>query len=248
MANGDAFNLRELTLVVKQSKKYSKEFKPEFSKREYVRKRENTTEKVFISEELKKQITDILVVPIENNFLYQIIYKIIKNRLSCDDLYYDFIEKVLSRINDGRFYYKEEFSLKTYLGTMATNFAIDHYRRIKRDANSLTDYSREMVTESGSDDSYEGKQRFVVGNKHLISEEFDIEKEEPIDKVFRCLELIRGHEEYFYLEQRILGAKYQEISNKFGIPLGTIKGKLHRGMKLIESRMSELEIKEHKNE
>jgi DNA-directed RNA polymerase specialized sigma24 family protein len=51
------------------------------------------------------------------------------------------------------------------------------------------------------------------------------------------LKLVEGEYGYLFLEERLLGLSYEEISTKYGVPIVTVKGNLHRIVKLLESRI-----------
>lgn len=168
-----------------------------------------------ITAEIKAEV--LAVISKRENFLYHMVVKSVGVD-DAEDVYADFVEKIVILLNENRFNYDQStgFVLSTYLGKICTNFLVDHARKVS------TRFRKTQIADRDID----------FARLNIVDKPY----EDSLDKSFRALKLVEGEYGFLYLEDRLLGLSYEEISAKYGVPLGTVKGNLHRIVKLLESR------------
>jgi RNA polymerase sigma-70 factor (ECF subfamily) len=91
------------------------------------------------------------------------ILRIVKDRDQAEDLYQDALIKLLTLLRDGR--YKDEGKFNAFAQRIASNVAIDHFRKLKRrNTTNVGDNERLLESHAGSFDNAE---------MHIIRKETD---------------------------------------------------------------------------
>lgn len=132
-----------------------------------------------------------------------------------DDLYQDTIMKALNYFSQ----YKEGTNLKAWLFTIMRNTFINSYRREKRKNNIIS-----VKEELSSDDLHIGSTKNTAeGN--LASKD-----------IYRMLAKLPKQ----YLgpfTRHFEGYKYHEIADELGIPLGTVKTRIHAAREILKKNL-----------
>ncbi len=150
------------------------------------------------------------------------IARFVSNREDIEDICIETFQKAFSRIE----LYDENYMFSTWLFRIGQNTAFDHLsRRQRKDENVVSlqplsgDSSLDIVSEA-------------------TSPEESVINQEEYDKWLTVIELLKG--DYKTVAKMFLvdNYGYQEIAEKLGMPLGTVKTKIHRAraqlMKMME--------------
>lgn len=146
--------------------------------------------------------------------VYNTIYNITKSTELTEDLTNDCFIKIFENIEK----YREDTNFKSWVKAMATNLAIDHYRKpdTKRTINTIDDeddYS--VLTDSISPES----EIIDIEDVSLLQE--SIQKLDPAySNVLRLL----------YFENK----SYREIADELGKPINTVKSTVFKGKQKLK--------------
>lgn len=163
---------------------------------------------------MKNQIFTVMLNK-HSSSLKAFAYSFTKDSEDANDLYQDTVIRALNYFS----HYKEGTNLKAWLFTIMRNTFINSYRRQKRRSNII------MVKEElDSDDLHMGSTKNTAeGN--LTSK--DIYR--MLAKLPKCyLDPFTRHFE---------GYKYHEIADELGIPLGTVKTRIHAAREMLKKSL-----------
>ena len=150
-----------------------------------------------------------------NSFLYYFIY----NKEDREDAIQETMAKVFSNLKK---YEIKKAKFNTWLFKIAKNTAIDYLREKNSKKWSVVDYSKDAKE----------KIKFLKHGVYLNPLEQILKKEfydfydEKINNLPNRFKKV--------IKSRIEGSSYKEISNKFNLPLNTIKVNIHKGRIILE--------------
>ena len=150
----------------------------------------------------------------------------VKSKELAEEIVNDVFVNVHKHLNN---FDNNKSSLKTWLYNIAKNIVIDNYRKKRIKTYSLD--------ELHDDEKGENKTKFETPDKELNGIETLIVKEQMnlVKGIVQSLPIAyRRIANMFFFEQ----LSYEEISNELDMPLGTVKGKIHRTRELLKKRMS----------
>lgn len=157
--------------------------------------------------------------------VFQMLLKMVNNEADAEDLTLETFVKAFKNLHT----YSPKFAFHTWLYKIATNNCIDFMRRQKGQQISMSDYG-----ESGANSTLTQKISCEEPNpeERLIQEQNAIWMQNIIRKLKPNYQLLV---EYRYFNEMT----YEEIAEKLGLPMGTVKTQLFRLremlFKLIES-------------
>ncbi len=139
-------------------------------------------------------------------FLYTVAYRLTGN----DDDAQDLVQEVLLRVRRGLGTYQPG-NLEGWLSRIATNAFLDEVRRRRRRAVELLPDEPERVIppEPGAD---------VAAEAEALP-----------DDVYQALQRLTPDYRAAVVLCDVVGLSYEEISATLGIPIGTVRSRIHRG-------------------
>jgi RNA polymerase sigma factor (sigma-70 family) len=148
-------------------------------------------------------------------FLYTVAYRLTGNREDAEDL----VQEVLLRVRRGLETYQPG-SLEGWLSRIATNAFLDDVRRRKRRPEDLLPEDPDWVLppSSGADEA-------------LAAEVLPDEIQAALLRLpedFRAAVVLCD----------VVGQSYQEISDSLGVPVGTVRSRIHRGRAMLRKALS----------
>jgi RNA polymerase sigma-70 factor (ECF subfamily) len=149
--------------------------------------------------------------------VFSLIYRVVRDRDTSEDLAQDTFVKVLNHIDR----YRPEFKFSSWLFKIANNVAIDHLRRRTVDTVSL-EGSRYATTT----DQMEATSVRVAASQESPLEE--LESRELGSAIERAIAGLRPEYRACILLRHVEDRSYEEIAAMLDIPLGTVKTYIHR--------------------
>src|SRR5207245_1891569 len=148
-------------------------------------------------------------------FLYTVAYRLTGNRDDAEDL----VQEVLLRVRRGLDTYRPG-SMEGWLSRIATNAFLDEVRRRKRRPVELLpdEADRVLPAEQAADEA-------------LAAEALPADVEEALRSLppdYRAAVVLCD----------VVGLPYHEIGDALGIPLGTVRSRIHRGRALLRRALS----------
>lgn len=147
-------------------------------------------------------------------FLYAVAYRLSGN----DDEAQDLVQESLIRVRRGLERY-EPGSLEGWLARIVTNVFLDEMRRRKRRPTAAMPDEPERVLPAApaADEVYTGLSTDIQAALESIPEEFRV-------PVVLC---------------DVADQSYEQIASTLGVPVGTVRSRIHRGRKLLRDRLTE---------
>ena len=147
-------------------------------------------------------------------FLYAVAYRLSGN----DDEAQDLVQESLIRVRRGLERY-EPGSLEGWLARIVTNVFLDEMRRRKRrPTDALPDEpERVLPAAPAADEVYVGLSADIQAALESLPEEFRV-------PVVLC---------------DVADQSYEQIAATLGVPVGTVRSRLHRGRKMLRELLSE---------
>jgi RNA polymerase sigma-70 factor (ECF subfamily) len=149
--------------------------------------------------------------------VFSLIYRVVRDRDTSEDLAQDTFVKVLNHIDR----YRPEFKFSSWLFKIANNVAIDHLRRRTIDTVSL-EGSRYATTT----DQVEATSVRVAAAQESPLEE--LESRELGSAIERAIAGLRPEYRACILLRHVEDRSYEEIAAMLDLPLGTVKTYIHR--------------------
>jgi len=157
--------------------------------------------------------------------LFYMVNKMVMSTEDAEDLTIEVFEKAFRKIES----YKPIYAFSTWLFRIATNHGIDFVRSNKKFDNvsidNDDDFRKEVIVE---EKSLNPEEEIVSNQQKKILK--NIVQKLPPD--YRRVIVLRYFEEY----------SYSEISDELGLPLGTVKARLHRSRDLLLSTLKKHNI------
>lgn len=149
--------------------------------------------------------------------LLGVILRIIPDRDIAEEVFHDAFVKIVRKV-DG--YQVEKGSIYTWMSNICRNAAIDKTRSKEfsnsQKTNPLEDYVYAYEDQAGTADYVEG-----IGVKELLA---DLNEDQ------------RFVIKYIYFK----GYTHSEISEEFGIPLGTVKSRLRASLAVLKNKLEKI--------
>ena len=148
-------------------------------------------------------------------FLYTVAYRLTGNRDDAEDL----VQEVLLRVRRGLETYQPG-SMEGWLSRIATNAFLDEMRRRRRRPLDLLpdDPERVLPPAAGADEA-------------LASEVLPDDVQEALRRLpedYRAAVVLCD----------VVGLPYQEIGEALGVPVGTVRSRIHRGRALLREALA----------
>lgn len=151
--------------------------------------------------------------------IFAYIYRWMRNRADSEDLTQDVFIKVFRALHT----YSRKSSFRAWLYRIARNRVIDHLRRKRPSTVDIDDVEEFEATDICTpEELYErssGQERLDAAIASL-------------DPLYREVLLLRHRDEL----------TYEEIVEAVGVPLGTVKARLHRARALLRKRLNEVQL------
>ena len=167
------------------------------------------------------------LLAIYKDSIYFTIFKMVKSKIDAEDLTIEAFGKAFRNIDQ----YSPEYAFSTWLFRIASNNCIDFLRRQKTrqidivstsasdDDNSLGDVFSKEATMALKYDAPDPEESIILQQKHAMLR----------DVVANLKPRYRELVEMRYFKE----LSYEEISEKLGFPLGTVKAQLFRAREML---------------
>ncbi len=149
--------------------------------------------------------------------VFSLIFRMVRDRETAEDLAQDSFIKVLNHIDR----YRPEFKLSSWLFKIANNVAIDFLRRRQLDTISL-----DGSPHAASQAEIEATSFDVAVRQESALEE--MEAKELGSAIERAITSLRPEYRSCILLRHVEGRSYEEIAATLDLPLGTVKTYIHR--------------------
>lgn len=165
------------------------------------------------------------------NFFYRLLW----DRAAAEDLTQEVFLKVYRRRKE----YKPQAKFSTYLYRIGRNCWVDYMRRTKRERKHL---SLDTEWEGNGDEGNEGGKTLRERLASPRSEpRLEAQKEERSEALVEAVgALSEEHREVFILSA-VQGLSYDETAKTVGVPVGTVKSRMHHAVKRLRERLKEFE-------
>lgn len=151
--------------------------------------------------------------------IFAYIYRWMRNRSDSEDLTQDVFIKMFRALHT----YSRKSSFRAWLYRIARNRVIDYLRRKRPSTVDI-----EEVEEFEASDACTPEDLY---NRTNAQERLD-SAIASLDPLYREVLLLRHRDEL----------TYEEIVNAVGVPLGTVKARLHRARALLRKRLNEVQL------
>jgi RNA polymerase sigma-70 factor (ECF subfamily) len=149
--------------------------------------------------------------------VFSLIYRMVRDRETAEDLSQDTFIKVLNHIDR----YRPEFKLSSWLFKIANNVAIDHLRRRTLDTISIEGSPHAVTPDAIEATSFE-----VAGQAESPLQE--MEARELGSEIERAIARLRPEYRACIMLRHVEDRSYEEIAATLDLPLGTVKTYIHR--------------------
>jgi RNA polymerase sigma-70 factor (ECF subfamily) len=147
------------------------------------------------------------------NKVFSICFRYLGNREDALDAAQDTFIKVYKSLDK----YKFEYAFNVWILTIASNTSKDYLKK-RKDMFYIDSYSVDNQEETG----FEIKDETALPEKELIN------KEKTNDITMALMELKDDVKEAIILRD-VSGLSYSQIAQSIGIPIGTVRSRIHRG-------------------
>jgi RNA polymerase sigma-70 factor (ECF subfamily) len=149
--------------------------------------------------------------------VFSLIYRMVRDRETAEDLAQDTFIKVLNHIDK----YSPEFKLSSWLFKIANNVAIDHLRKRRLDTISMDGSPHARTASEVEATSFDVSVRQESPLEEMESRELGSAIERAIAK-------LRPEYRSCIMLRHVEGRSYEEIAATLDLPLGTVKTYIHR--------------------
>ena len=149
--------------------------------------------------------------------VFSLIFRMVRNRETAEDLSQDTFIKVLNHIDR----YSPEFKFSSWLFKIANNVAIDHLRRKKLDTVSIDGSPHASTAAEIEATTFE-----IAAQQETALEE--MESRELGTAIERAIGRLRPEYRSCIMLRHVEGRSYEEIAATLDLPLGTVKTYIHR--------------------
>jgi RNA polymerase sigma-70 factor (ECF subfamily) len=193
----------------------------------------------FASTKSEKVYNDLYhrIKPGLSNYIFQIV----KDRNASDDLFSMTMAIVYNKIEQ----YKPEFHISTWIYRIAYHEAIMHLRRKKRTAttpfsvfDSYYDGDNSRASETIMFNNSE--EHGLIDEDFLTKEEREQEQEKITEAIHEAIDNLDPLYKEIVRDRLVNDMKYNAISKKHKLPLHTIKNRISRGKRILQSGLKTL--------
>lgn len=161
--------------------------------------------------------------------VFSLIFRMVRDSASAEDLAQDTFIKVLNHIDK----YRPEFKLSSWLFKIANNVAIDHLRR------------RQLDTISMSGSPHAGSEAEIAATSFEIAsgEESALDQMEARElgsTIEKAIGTLRPEYRSCIMLRHVEGRSYEEIAATLDLPLGTVKTYIHRARIQLREQLEHL--------
>jgi RNA polymerase sigma-70 factor (ECF subfamily) len=149
--------------------------------------------------------------------IFSLIYRMVRDRETSEDLAQDTFIKVLNHIDR----YRPEFRLSSWLFKIANNVAIDHLRK-----RQISTISIDGSPHAASAAEVEATSFDVRAQQESALDE--LEARELGGAIERAIAQLRPEYRSCIMLRHVDGRSYEEIATILDLPLGTVKTYIHR--------------------
>ncbi len=149
--------------------------------------------------------------------VFSLVYRMVRDRETAEDLAQDAFIKVLNHIDR----YSPEFKFSSWVFKIANNVAIDHLRRRRLDTVSM-----DGSPHASSAAEVEASTFDVASDQESALDE--MEARELGDAIESAIGLLRPEYRACIMLRHVEGRSYEEIASTLDLPLGTVKTYIHR--------------------
>ena len=149
--------------------------------------------------------------------VFSLIFRMVRNRETAEDLSQDTFIKVLNHIDR----YSPEFKFSSWLFKIANNVAIDHLRKRQLDVISM-----DGAAHAATNTEVEATSFDVAVHQESALEE--MESKELGTAIERAIVALRPEYRSCIMLRHVEGRSYEEIAATLDLPLGTVKTYIHR--------------------
>lgn len=151
--------------------------------------------------------------------VYSICYRMVKNQTDAEDLAQEVFIRIFSVLDR----YDPSFPFSSWLYRITSNLCIDFIRRRRDGIISL-----DQPVQSG-----EGEMQRQLPSGTVMPDR-EVESKEMIAAVEQAIGALPEHYRVIVILRHQEQLSYEEISNNLGIPLGTVKARIHRARNMIK--------------
>jgi len=162
------------------------------------------------------------------------INQIVKDRPIADDLFSMTMSIVYNKIEQ----YKPEYHISTWIYRIAYHEAIMHLRRKKRKATtafSVFDTYYENGTAGSEKIMYNNTDPNLIEDDFLTREEKEKEEQKMGEAINEAIDNLDPLYRDIVRDRLVNEMKYNEISKRHKLPLHTIKNRISRGKRILQS-------------
>jgi RNA polymerase sigma-70 factor (ECF subfamily) len=161
--------------------------------------------------------------------VFSLIFRMVRDRETAEDLAQDTFIKVLNNIDR----YRPEFKLSSWLFKIANNVTIDHLRRRQLATVSLDGSPHAQTAAEAQATSLDVESRGESALEAIESRELGTAIEEAIGR-------LRPEYRSCILLRHVEGRSYEEIAATLDLPLGTVKTYIHRARHELREALEDL--------
>ena len=161
--------------------------------------------------------------------VFSLVYRMVRDRETAEDLAQDTFVKVLNHIDR----YRPEFKFSSWLFKIANNVAIDHLRR-----RQIETISVDGAPNASTADAVEATSFEVAGDQESPLDE--LEARELGSAIERAIAKLRPEYRACIMLRHIEGRSYEEIAATLDLPLGTVKTYIHRARHELREALEHL--------
>ena len=154
--------------------------------------------------------------------VYHIIYKIVRDSETANDLVQDTFMKAFASLAS----YRSDYRFSTWLYKIAANCSIDHLRKRRIQALSL---------ERHLDDNSDRKQIDVADYSYYP--EKDLERKEQHFSIEEAIESLPPKYREVIIYRHKDDKSYEEIADLLNMPIGTVKARIFRARELLKKKL-----------
>lgn len=159
--------------------------------------------------------------------VFALVYRMVRNRETAEDLTQDTFVKVLNHIDR----YSPDFKFSSWLFKIAHNLTIDALRRKQLETVSLDGSAYADTEDAAQETALE-----VASEQESPLEE--VEARELGSAIERAIGSLRPEYRSCVLLRHVEGRSYEEIAATLDLPLGTVKTYIHRGRQALRQALA----------